>query len=41
VCSYEFFEALDELPIGLKIHNGSGGREGFEGVGGRVHGSVQ
>lgn len=32
MCSYEFFEALDKLPIGLKIHDGSGGSESFKGM---------
>lgn len=32
MCSDEFFKALDELPIRLKIRDGSGGSEGFEGV---------
>lgn len=30
--SYEFLEAVDELPIGFKIRNGRSGRKGFESV---------
>ena len=32
MCSYEFFEALDKLPVRLKIRDGRGGSEGFKGV---------
>ena len=32
MCTYEFLEALDKLPIRVKIRNARGGREGFEGV---------